>query len=113
MFHFPLADSLATEATETHATVDPLIQSSAGLLAVLLTVLALIFWAQTRPVLGKIFKIIPALVFCYFIPTLLTSLGIIPAESPMYTWVKQFILPASLVLLTLSLDVKGILGLGP
>ncbi len=108
-----LADAAATQAADAQETADALIQSSAGLLAVLLTVLALIFWAQTRPVLGKIFKIIPALVFCYFVPTLLTSLGIIPAESPMYTWVKQFVLPASLVLLTLSLDVKGILGLGP
>jgi uncharacterized membrane protein len=84
-----------------------------GVLAVLLAVLALVFWLNTRPVAGRVFKIIPSLVFCYFVPTALSMGRIIPAQSELYVWVKEFLLPASLVALTLSLDVRGILRLGP
>lgn len=105
----PIVSALATASPLAEA----LIQDSAGQLAVLLTVLAVIFWADSHPKIGRIFKVIPALVFCYFVPTTLTALGVIPSEAPMYDWVKQFVLPASLLLLTLSLDVKGIYRLGP
>lgn len=94
-------------------TDGPLITDPAGLLALLLAVLAIIFWAQSHPVGGRLFKIVPSVVFCYFVPTALSGFGVIPNESPMYEWVKQFILPASLVLLTLSLDVPAIIRLGP
>ena len=94
-------------------TDGPLITDPAGLLAVLLSILAIIFWAQSHRVGGRLFKIVPSVVFCYFVPTALSGFGVIPNESPMYEWVKQFILPASLVLLTLSLDVPAIIRLGP
>lgn len=94
-------------------TDGPLITDPAGLLALLLAVLAIIFWAQSHRVGGRLFKIVPSVVFCYFVPTALSGFGVIPNESPMYEWVKQFILPASLVLLTLSLDVPAIIRLGP
>ena len=91
----------------------PLVENPAGVLAVLLVVLAVIFWLTQRPVVGRMFKVVPALVFCYFVPTALTTLGVIPAESELYKWIKTFLLPASLLLLVLSLDVPAILRLGP
>ncbi len=90
-----------------------LIEHPAGLLATLLVVLAGIFWLTQHPVFGRIFKVIPALVFCYFVPTTLTTFGVIPAESEFYRWVKAFVLPACLLLLILSLDVPAIIRLGP
>ena len=95
------------------ASRSPTVEDPAGILAVLLGVLAVIFWLTQHPVVGKLFKIIPSLIFCYFVPTTLTTLGIIPDASPLYDWVKAFILPASLFLLILALDVPGILRLGP
>lgn len=91
----------------------PLVDDPAGVLAVLLAVLAAIFWATQHPTFGKIFKYVPALIFCYFIPTALTTFNIIPADSELYAWVKGYVLPASLLLLILALDVPGILRLGP
>jgi len=91
----------------------PVLSDPAGILAVLLAVLAVIFWLTQHPVIGRVFKIVPALVFCYFVPTALTTLGVIPDSSPLYSWIKDFVLPAALLLLILSLDVPGILRLGP
>lgn len=112
----PILAATAQPAATQAASADvatPLIRSSAGLLAVLLAVLAIIFVADRHPKIGRLFKIIPALVFCYFLPTLLSNCGVIPAEAALYKWVKNFVLPGSLVLLTLSLDVRGIVALGP
>ncbi len=102
------AGGLVEAVEETPLVTDPI-----GLLAILLSVLAAIFWASSHPTYGKIFKIVPSLVFCYFVPTLLTTLGVIPDASPLYGWVKTFLLPAALLLLILALDVPGIMRLGP
>jgi uncharacterized membrane protein len=91
----------------------PLVTHPAGILAVLLSVLAVIFWLTQHPVAGRVFKVVPSLVFCYFVPTTLTTFGVIPAESELYDWIKGFLLPTSLLLLILALDVPGILRLGP
>lgn len=110
------AVSLALAQTTNAAAAaekGPLVADPAGILAVLLAVLALIFWSTQHRVIGRIYKFVPSLVFCYFVPTLLTTLEVIPSESPLYDWIKSYVLPASLVLLVLSLDVKGIIRLGP
>lgn len=92
---------------------ETLITDPAGLLAALLTVLAIIFWMAKHPVLGRLFKIVPTLVFCYFVPTALSALGVIPHEAAFYSWVKMYVLLAALLLLTLSLDLPAIVRLGP
>lgn len=90
-----------------------LVTDPVAVLVVLMVVLAVIFWfGETGP--GKrLFGIVPMLVFCYFVPTTLTTLGVLPAESPVYEWIKSYLLPTSLMLLILALDVPGIIRLGP
>ena len=88
------------------------VNDSFGLLVILLVIPALIFLIDSHPTLGKLFKFIPPLVFAYFIPTILTALNIIPSEAVIYKYIKTFVLPASLLLLTLAVDIKGIIKLG-
>ena len=90
-----------------------MIEHPMSVLAVLLGVLALLFTFQQHPAGKRLFKVIPLLVFAYFIPTTLSNTGVIPLESPLYDFIKAWLLPASLVLLTLSVDIPGILRLGP
>jgi uncharacterized membrane protein len=82
-------------------------------LVVLMAVLAVIFWFGETAAGKRLFGIVPSLVFCYFVPTTLTTLGVLPADSPVYDWIKAYLLPTSLMLLILSLDVPGIIRLGP
>jgi uncharacterized membrane protein len=84
-----------------------------GILTILVVVLAGLFWFGGTSVGKRVFGIVPLLVFCYFVPTTLTTLGVLPQESPLYGWIKTYLLPASLVLLILALDLPGILRLGP
>ena len=83
-----------------------------AVLAILILVLAVLFAANRHPTLGKIFKVIPLLVFAYFVPTTLSNLGVIPTQSTLYEFIKDWLLPASLLLLTLSVDLPAILRLG-
>jgi uncharacterized membrane protein len=78
-----------------------------------MAVLAVIFWFGETDAGKRLFGIVPSLVFCYFVPTTLTTLGVLPADSPLYDWIKAYLLPASLMLLILALDLPGIVRLGP
>jgi uncharacterized membrane protein len=82
-----------------------------GLLAV---TLAVIFKTEQMPQFKKFYKIIPGLALCYFIPSLFNTFGIVsPEASNVYHVASRYLLPASLVLLTLSIDLKQIIALGP
>jgi uncharacterized membrane protein len=83
-----------------------------AVLAVLLGVLGLLFLADRHPVLQRFFRVVPLLVFVYFVPTLLSNAGIIPLQSELYRFVRVYLLPASLVLLVLSVDLPAIARLG-
>lgn len=90
----------------------PLIQSPMAVLTVLLAVLSLLFLAERHPVGARIFKVLPLLVLVYFVPTLLSNTGIIPTKSELYGFVSSYLLPASLVLQVLSMDLPAIARLG-
>jgi uncharacterized membrane protein len=91
----------------------PMVTEPAAVLVVLLAVLACIFWFSETGAGKRLFGVVPMLVFCYFVPTTLTTLGVLPADSPVYDWIKTYLLPTSLMLLILSLDLPGIIRLGP
>jgi uncharacterized membrane protein len=89
-----------------------MIQSPLGVLTVLLGVLAALFLLQRHPRGDRLFRVVPLLVFCYFVPALLSNAGVIPAESDLYVFIRRVLLPASLVLLVLSTDIPAVLSLG-
>jgi uncharacterized membrane protein len=89
-----------------------MIASPLGVLSVLLAVLAGLFLLQRHPRSRRLFSVVPLLVFCYFVPALLSNLGVIPGESEVYVFVRRVLLPASLVLLVLATDIPAVLSLG-
>lgn len=95
---------------------EALISNDAIIMGILMIMLALIFKtsSSSNPHWRKFYKAIPMLLLCYFLPSLLTTLGIInPEESQLYFVASRYLLPASLVLLTLSIDLKEVFKLGP
>lgn len=137
----------------------PLFANDTIIFGVLSVTLALIFYTSSLPRFSKFYSIVPALLLCYFIPSILSSVGIIadkwidvsatikhlqstygnldgvtnletlkeytmannikPSEysqfiggSKLYYVSSRFLLPASLVLLTMSIDLKGVFKLG-
>ena len=100
--------------TELKELEMPLITDDAVVLGLLVACLALIFYTSSLKSLKGFYKFVPALLLCYLLPSLLSTFGVIsPKVSGLWPVAKNYFLPASLILMTLSTDLKGILRLGP
>jgi uncharacterized membrane protein len=94
----------------------PLITNDAVVLGLLAATLGLIFWStdSEAPFWRKFYKYVPSLLLCYLLPALYNTFGLIDGEkSNLYYIASRYLLPATLVLLTLSIDLPAILRLGP
>ena len=94
----------------------PLITNDAVVLGLLCAILALVFWTERHPhrFWRGFYRYVPALLLCYFIPALFNTANIIDGEhSKLYYVSSRYLLPATLILLTLSMDIPAILRLGP
>ncbi|MCW5517405.1 DUF819 domain-containing protein [Muriicola sp. Z0-33] len=61
----------------------------------------------------KFYSVIPVLLLCYMLPAVLTSIGLVSEEnSKLYYIASRYLLPAALVLMTLSIDLQAIANLG-
>ena len=95
---------------------------------ILLIALGFVFYTESlkKGFWEKFYKIVPGLFMAYLIPAVLTSFGIIAPEwetvnssgdliiqkSNLYYVASRYLLPAALVLMTLSIDLKAVFGLG-
>ncbi len=97
-------------------TSTPLFTNDAAVFGLLAATLGLIFWTASldRPGFRRFYRYVPVILLCYFVPSLYTTFGLIdPERSRLYYVASRYLLPATLVLLTLSIDLKAILRLGP
>ncbi|MDY0022656.1 DUF819 domain-containing protein [Arenimonas caeni] len=99
------------------AETTALITNDIVVLGLIAATLGLIFWASSgpTPLLRRFFAVVPALLLCYFIPAIYNTVGLIDGHATkLYNPVaRDVLLPAALVLLTLSIDLPGIIRLGP
>ncbi len=93
-----------------------LISNDAVIFGILMIMLAFIFKTSSskNPYWVKFYKAVPMLLLCYFLPSLLTTFGIVdPENSQLYFVASRYLLPACLVWLTLSIDLREVFKLGP
>ena len=141
-------------------SVTPYVTNDAIVFGCLMVLLALVFQTTTMPSWRRFYKVVPALLLCYFLPSMLNTVGLISpgwidlqaalaflqakgldvagitrvaqlkdfvadqgidaselapfiGKSQLYHVASRYLLPASLVLLTLSIDLEEVLRLGP
>jgi uncharacterized membrane protein len=83
------------------------------IIATLVSIEALVLWLSRHDRTRRYFELLPAVFWIYFLPMLAATFGLIAANSPVYAMIITWLLPASLVLLLLPVDIKAILRLGP
>jgi uncharacterized membrane protein len=96
-----------------HSTA--LVTNDAVVLGLLAVILGLVFYTERsdHPWCRGFYAYVPALLLCYFLPSLLNTFGIVdPEQSQLYYVASRFLLPTCLVLLTLSVDLGAIARLG-
>ena len=84
-------------------TQSALITNDAVVLGLLAVILGFIFKTSNseRPALKTFYKYVPALLLCYFLPSLLNTFGIVDGnKSNVYYVASRYLLPACLILLT-------------
>lgn len=94
----------------------PVITNDAVVFGILMLCLALVFFTSTSENKGlkRFYTFVPALLMCYLLPAILSSVGLVSSEvSKTYSIAKNYLLPTALVLMTLSIDLKGVIRLGP
>lgn len=106
----------------------PLFTNDTIVLGLLMVALGLIFYTESRPsgFWHKFYKIVPGLFMAYMVPALFTTVGLIAPEwetineagetvshsTNLYYVSSRYLLPAALVLMTLSIDLKAVFNLG-
>jgi len=107
---------------------EPLFTNDTIVFGLLMISLGVIFYTSSKKegFWFKYYKIVPALFMAYMLPAVLTTLGLIAPEwetvnsagevveesTSLYYMASRYLLPAALVLMTLSIDLKGVFNLG-
>lgn len=109
---------------------EPIFTSDAIVFGLLMLMLGFVFYTSTSSnnFWKKFYKYIPALLMAYMLPAALTTTGLISPEwetvneageviskgkSQVYYVASRYMLPAALVLMTISIDLKAVFNLGP
>ena len=106
----------------------PIFTNDAIVFGILMLSLGFVFYTESKTTgfWNRFYKIVPGLFIAYFIPAIFTTIGAIAPEweitdvsgkivkekSQLYYVASRFLLPAALVLMTLSIDLKAIFNLG-
>lgn len=94
----------------------PVFTNDAIVFGLLMLALGFVFLTSSKETgfWKKFYSVVPALLMCYLIPAIFNSVGLISdSVSQLYYVASRYLLPASLVLMTLSIDLKAIFNLGP
>ena len=94
---------------------EPLVTNDAVVLGLLACIIGFVFYTERSPhaFWRGFYRYVPALLMCYFLPSLLNTFNVVDAEqSRLYFVSSRYLLPACLVLLTLSIDLPAIVRLG-
>src|SRR5690554_876775 len=129
MYFAPKLPIMQDTATEIIKDTTPFFTNDTIVFGILMIALGFIFYTSSREdgFWKKFYGVVPALFMAYFLPALLTTSGLISPEwttisetgetttgkSSLYYMSSRYLLPAALVLMTLSIDLKGVLNLGP
>lgn len=93
-----------------------LITNDAVVLGLLAVTLGTVFWTASRPsgFWHRFYTYVPALLMCYLVPAIYNSIGLIDGNaSGLYPMARDYLLPSSLVLLCIAIDLGAVLRLGP
>ena len=89
-----------------------MIHNPLAIILVLLSIEISVLYISSQDRFKKYFQFLPSLFWIYFLPMIVSTLGLIDSKSPVYQMISSYLLPTSLFLLLICVDVKAIFKLG-
>src|SRR3546814_2223886 len=92
------------------AASSALITDDAAILGLLAATLGAVFWTASREsgFWSRFYNYVPAILMCYLVPAIYNSIGLIDGgASNLYPMARDYLLPASLVLFCIAMDIRS------
>ena len=89
-----------------------MIKNPWAIITVLLSIEIAVLYVSSRPRFKQYFEFIPSIFWIYFLPMLSSTFGLLDPLSPIYSQISNWLLPMSLFILLITVDVRAILRLG-
>lgn len=90
-----------------------MIKNQIFLILFLLGIEIIVLYLSSHTRFKRYFSFLPSIFWIYFLPMLCSTAGLIDPKSALYSKITTYLLPASLILLLMVVDIKAILRLGP
>ncbi|MBI2620351.1 MAG: DUF819 family protein [Ignavibacteriales bacterium] len=90
----------------------PLISEPTAIAIYLIVLIGVLHRISEYRILASLFKYLPPAIWVYFLPMVSSNIGVIPQSSPVYDWIRLYLLPAALVLMLLAANIPAMVRLG-
>ena len=87
---------------------EALFHDPVGVMAVIIMVPVFFLWLEKKTA-WKVFDFLPAIIWIFLAPILLSNLDVIPRSSPVYSQFKSWAVPMFIVLMLLDIDIRATL----
>ena len=87
---------------------EPFFNDTVGVMAVILMIPVFFLWLEKKTQ-WKVFHFLPAIIWIFLTPILLSNLGVIPRSTPIYTTFRSFAVPLFIVLMLLDTNIRDLL----
>jgi len=84
---------------------EPIFNDLVGVMAVITMIPVFFMWLEKKT-RWKVFDILPAIIWIFLTPILLSNLNVIPRSSPIYTTFRSFAVPMFIVLMLLDINIR-------
>ena len=84
---------------------EPLFSDLVGVMAVITMIPVFFLWLEKKSG-WKIFDFLPAIIWIFLTPILLSNLNVIPKSSPVYSTFRSFAVPMFIVLMLLDINIR-------
>jgi uncharacterized membrane protein len=86
-------------------STEPLFNNLIGVMAVITMIPVFFLWLEKKTS-WKVFDYLPAIIWIFLTPILLSNLNVIPKSSPVYTTFRSFAVPMFIVLMLLDINIR-------
>ena len=87
---------------------EPLFTDVVGVMAIITMIPVFFLWLEKKTK-WKVFDILPAIIWIFMAPILLSNVNVIPRSTPIYSTFRSFAVPMFIVLMLLDINIKEVI----